>query len=118
MQELRSTDILDKEIHSDARKKAERILKQSEIESSEILSSISENIRQAEEEKKSFYAAKLQSLEKDKKSTLPLEKQRFEVSFIQEKLLQNINEYIASLSLEKRFLLAFGNFNFALVLQN
>ena len=37
MQELRSTDILDKEIEADARRKAEAILKRADKECEEIL---------------------------------------------------------------------------------
>lgn len=118
MQELRSTDILDKEIHSDARKKAERILKQAESDCTEILKSVSENIKKAEEEKKSFYDAKIQAVENDKKSTLPLEKQRFEVSFVQQKILQGMNEYLSSLSVEKRLNLVCGKFDFSKISQN
>ena len=36
MQELRSTDILDKEIQADARKKADRILRQAEVDCEKI----------------------------------------------------------------------------------
>ena len=40
MQELRSTDILDKEIEADARRKAEAILKRADKECEEILASV------------------------------------------------------------------------------
>ena len=118
MQELRSTDILDKEIQSDARKKADRILKQAEADCEKILSSVSENISKAEEEKKNFYALKIQALENDKKATVPLEKERFQVSFMQEQIVNGINKYLSSLSVEQQFKIAFGKFDFSKVSKN
>ena len=45
MQELRSTDILEKEIQTDARKKAEEILKQAESECTNILESVDADLQ-------------------------------------------------------------------------
>lgn len=118
MQELRSTDILDREIQSDARKKADRILKQAEADCEKVLSSVSENIKKAEEEKKNFYAAKIQALENDKKATVPLEKERFQVSFMQDQIVQCINKYLSSLSVEQQLKIAFGKFDFSKISKN
>lgn len=118
MQELRSTDILDREIQSDARKKADRILKQAEADCEKVLSSVSENIKKAEEEKKNFYAAKIQALENDKKATVPLEKERFQVSFMQDQIVQGINKYLSSLSVEQQLKIAFGKFDFSKISKN
>lgn len=111
MQELRSTEILDKEIHADAQKKADKILKNADFECQKILSSVEERVKEAEEEKKSFYAKKISALEKDQAASIPLEKQRFEVSFIQSELSKRMNEYLASLSEEKRMELIFNQFD-------
>ena len=51
MQELRSTDILDKEILSDSRRKAEKILKNSDSECKELLDSLDSEIQKAKLEK-------------------------------------------------------------------
>ena len=112
MQELRSTDILDKEIQSDARKKAEKILKKADSDCAEILASVNVNIDNARTEKENFFSAKLEAYEKDQKASIPLEKQRFEVSFIQSAVLSKINIYISGLSEEKCIEVAAKNFDF------
>ncbi len=112
MQELRSTDILDKEIQADARKKAERILQKADADCSNILESVNMDIEKAAEVKKDFFRKKLEAFENDKKASLPLEKQRFEVSFIQNAISENINKYLDGLSEEKRIELVTKNFDF------
>lgn len=112
MQELRSTDILDKEIQADARKKAEKILKKADSDCAEILASVEVNIEKAKSEKESFFNNKLEAFEKDQKASIPLEKQRFEVSFIQSAVLGKINKYISELPEEKCIEIAARNFDF------
>ena len=94
MQELRSTEILDKEIQSDARRKAEKILKKADLDAQEILNSISSSIEKAKSEKSDFYSKKIQAFEKDQNASVPLEKERFKVSFIQDSMSGNINSYL------------------------
>ena len=76
MEELRSTEILDKEIQEDARKKADKIVKNSQIEAQNILDSVDGRIEVARQEKEKFYAEKLTRFERDTNASLPLEKQR------------------------------------------
>lgn len=113
MQELRSTDILDKEIQADARKKAENILKRADFSCAEILNSVDENIEKAKVEKEEFYSHKLDAFEKDQKASIPLQKECFEVSYIQSSITKKINEYLASLSEEKRIEIALKGFDFS-----
>lgn len=112
MQELRSTDILDKEILTDARKKAEKILKKADADCAELLAKVDSDIEKAEAEKKDFFNKKLEAYERDQQNSIPLEKQRFEVSFIQNAIAAEINEYLTSLSEEKRLEIATKNFDF------
>lgn len=112
MQELRSTDILDKEIQSDARKKAEKILRKADSDCENLLASVDENIQKAKAEKESFYANKLADFEKDQKAFFPLEKKRFEVSFVNDQILKNIDAYIGKLSAEKKLGLVCKNYDF------
>ena len=102
MQELRSTEILDKEILNDAAKKAENIKRKTDEEISQVLASVDENVAIAEKDKKAYYTEKLNSFIKDKKAAAPLEKQRMEVSFIQKSIMLKINKYLSSLSEKKR----------------
>lgn len=102
MQELRSTDILDNEILTDARKKAERILQKADEESEDLVKKLSDDIFKAKLQKENFFSKKLDAYEEDQKSLIPLEKKRFEVSFIQNALTSEIKNYLTSLSEEKR----------------
>lgn len=112
MQELRSTDILDKEIQADARKKAERMLAKADSDCEKLLASVEADIEKAAEEKRQFFANKLEAFETDRKAVIPLEKERFKVSFIQKAVIQNINKYLEGLSEEKRLALVARDFNF------
>ena len=112
MQELRSTDILDKEIQADARKKAERMLAKADSDCAKLLASVETDIEKAAEEKQQFFAHKLEAFEKDRMAVVPLEKERFKVSFIQNSVVANINKYLEGLSEEKRLILVARNFDF------
>ena len=112
MQELRSTDILDKEIQTDARKKAERMLAKADSDCAKLLASVETDIEKAAEEKQEFFAHKLDAFEKDRMAVVPLEKERFKVSFIQNAIIENINKYLGSLTEEKRLTLVSRDFNF------
>ena len=102
MEELRSTDILDREIQSDARKKPENILKKADRQCADILNSVGKTIEDARAAKEDFYSKKLDSFKKNQDASLPLEKQRFEVSFIQKAIIKNINRYLEELGEDKR----------------
>lgn len=114
MQELRSTDILDKEIKADALRKAESILARAEEECQQILNSVDEKIEAACLEKKEFYAKKVADYERDFQASIPLEKQRFEVNFVQNAVISSINAYLEGLSEEKRLELVTKNFDFSM----
>lgn len=118
MQELRSTDILDKEIHSEARKKAEEILKKADSDCAQILASVDETVAKTKAEKEEAYAKKLEAFEKDQQASIPLQKECFEVSFVQSAISKNINKYLASLSEEKRIEIAIKGFDFDNLVQN
>ncbi|MCQ2592872.1 MAG: hypothetical protein MJ188_08815 [Treponema sp.] len=102
MQELRSTEILDKEIQAEARRKVEDILKRAEEEGQKVLSEVDEKIAAAKKEKEDFYSKKLNALKMDLDASIPLEKQRFEVTFIQSAIIALINEYLKNMSEEQR----------------
>lgn len=114
MIELRSTDILDKEIQEDARKKAEKILKKTDSECENLLSSVEDNIQKIKEERIKNYEEKLISIKKDKESSIPLEKQRFEISFVQSQIIENINKFLSDLSEEKQMEAVFKHFSFCI----
>lgn len=102
MEELRSTDILDKEIQDDARKKAEKILKNADIQGQQILTGVDGRLEDAEKNRKMYYAQKAEQFKKDLDSSLPLEKSRFRVSYISSSVAGAINDYVKTLPQEKR----------------
>ncbi len=102
MEELRSTEILDKEIEADARKKADKILANADDECQALLSAVDERVKQAADEKKRYYEEKLASFTANLDASLPLEKERFLASFYAESVATALNAYLASLSEEKR----------------
>lgn len=102
MQELRSTEILDKEILNDARKKAEKIKKKTEAEIERIISSVDDDVQKAQNEKEFFYSEKLLAYENNLKASIPLEKNRIKVSYFQKSIINKITEYLSSLSEQKK----------------
>ena len=118
MQELRSTEILDKEILNDAAKKAENIKRKTDEEISQVIASVDENVAIAEKDKEAYYTEKLNSFIKDKKAAAPLEKQRMEVSFIQKSIMLKINKYLSSLPEKKRLELVLKQIPSEVIKQN
>lgn len=108
MEELRSTEILDKEIQSEARKKADKIIKGAEAESKTLENQVADRVAQAKKEKEEKNAQRLSSFKKNLESETPLEKERFLVSYIQSSIDGGMNEYFSSLS-DKEIVSLFAN---------
>ena len=102
MEEFRSTEILDKEIQDDARRKAEKLLKRAEIDGQKILDDVKVRIENTAKEKQAMYAARTEALKNDLDAALPLEKERFLVSFIDSAIIQAIEQYISNLNDSKK----------------
>ena len=105
MEELRSTEILDKEIEADARKKAEKIFARAEEEAKAILSDVERRVNEAKAQKESYYSAKYAQAERSVNEALPLEKGRFLVSFYSDAVSKAFNEYLENLGESKRLAL-------------
>ncbi len=112
MQELRSTEILDKEIEADARRKAEAILKKADEECVQIMEGVKTKLDFSRKEKEEFYKTRLAAVEKDITASIPLEKQRFKVAFVQQRLMQAVNKYLAGLDQSEKLELVTKNFVF------
>ena len=111
MEELRSTDILDKEIQDDARKKAEKILKNADAKGQQILADVETRLESAKKDRESYYSQKAAQFKKDLDSSLPLEKSRFLVSYISSSVASAINDYLKTISQEKRIQLVLTMLN-------
>ena len=110
MQELRSTDVLDKEIQAEARKKADKILKKAKEDSERILADVDRNIAALKAEREAQNQQKLDAFEKNQKAAVPLEKARFEVSYVQEKLSEGVNEWLSAMDVQKRLEMLFKGY--------
>ena len=111
MEELRSAEILDKEIQDDARKKAEKILRNADSQCDQIMAQVESRLEEAKKEKEIYFNQKVDQVKKDLDSSMPLEKSRFLVSYISSSIAKGINEYLKTLSSEKRFELAVSLLN-------
>lgn len=111
MEELRSAEILDKEIQDDARKKAEKILRNADSQCDQIMAQVESRLEEAKKEKEIYFNQKADQVKKDLDSSMPLEKSRFLVSYISSSIAKGINEYLKTLSSEKRFEMAVSLLN-------
>ncbi|MCM1322181.1 MAG: hypothetical protein NC041_06655 [Bacteroides sp.] len=105
MEELRSTEILDREIHDDARKKSERILRDSDAECERILSAVKDRIETSCSEIKTAYEKKAAVFKKNESASLPLEKTRFKASFVNSAVNSALGSYFSELPHEKKIFL-------------
>lgn len=98
MEELRSTEILDKEIQEDARKKADRILKNADAEVEKIAAGVQVRLDATKAEKETYYKNLETAFERDLNAAYPLEKQRFLVEYQDRSMTDAISQYIDNLS--------------------
>lgn len=112
MQELQSIEVSENEVLSDARNKAKNILEKADAECTELLARIDADIEKAKAEKESFYQKKLDVFEKNRKAAVPLEKQRYLVSFVQKTIEEKMSKYFESLTEAKKIEIVSRNFDF------
>jgi V/A-type H+-transporting ATPase subunit E len=105
MEELRSTEILDKEIQEDARKKADRILKNADSDAARIASDVQTRIAAARQEREAACKKRIEAGQRDADAAVPLEKERFLVSFEDKAIMTAIEEYYAALPEKKQLAL-------------
>lgn len=108
MEELRSTEILDREIQEDARRKAEKILKTSEAECRQILDDVARRIERVRSERAEEYRAAVEAYLKDSASAVPLEKQRRLVSYVDESVNAALGAWLELLGPARRLALYSG----------
>ena len=111
MEELRSTEVLDKEIETDARKKAERILAKADSDGKALVADVARRVETLKEEKTAEYQKKTESYQADRDAVVPLEKERFLVSFMESAIVKAIDSYLEALGEEKRIALAVRRWN-------
>ena len=104
MEELRSTDVLDKEILSDAKKKAEKILSRADETCSALLEGVASKVDETRAKAESGFKSDLDSFTKNINASFPLERERYLVSFIHDSVIGAVNSYFESAGEEKQLL--------------
>jgi hypothetical protein len=101
MEELQSTDVLDKEILEDARKKARRILKTAEESIAAAAIAWEERAAKDTGELKRSFAIRTEKIREELMARLPLDKRRAYSEKVESLLLSAMQDYLGSLSREK-----------------
>lgn len=102
MEELRSTEILDREIHEDARKKAEKLLRAADSDCDRVRSEYAARLEATKKDKSAEYAARLEAWRNDSVASVPLEKQRRLVSRIDAAVKKALDTWFESIGCERR----------------
>ena len=102
MEELRSTDVLDRKIREDSAKKAADIVARAEENARKILDEVNDRVQRAEAEVNDASKKRLEVLENNLNASLPLEKQRYLVSFINDSIVEAIENYFENLDSSKK----------------
>ncbi len=105
MEELRSTEILDREIQDDARRKAERILKTADADCEQITAEVRSRIEAVRNAKTEDYRKRTADFIKETRSAIPLEKQRKLVSFVDNSVTEALDSWLEQLAPERRLAL-------------
>lgn len=101
MEELRSTEILDKEIQEDARRKANRILNNGILECEKILEEVNNRFELDEKIIRSEYEKKINDYKINKEASIPLEQQRFLVDYENNSIDLAIKQFLEKLSVNE-----------------
>ncbi len=105
MEELRSTETLDREIRDDARRKAEKILKDADAECVTIAATVASRIAVTRSEKEKIAAENLAHYRSDAESRLPLEKERLIASFIDSSVRAALDAWFEGIGADRRLAL-------------
>ena len=109
MEELRSTEVLDKEIRSDSVKKAEKILAKADESAKQLIDGVQDRIEKAKSDAEKISAEGIAVYEKNINASLPLEKQRYLVSYIYGSIMEAMDKYFESIGDKKRLLVIKSN---------
>ncbi len=102
MEELRSTEVLDREIRQDAERKAKRILERADETAQSLLDGVAERVEASRKQAQEKAGKQAALYEKNVNASIPLEKERYTVSYIHDSVLDALNQYFDSLGAKKR----------------
>lgn len=101
MEELRSTDVLDREIIAEAKRKAERILSRAEETCSELLGTVDARVEEETAKAKHKAQVDLDLFTKNISASFPLDRERYLVSYVYGSVIDAINSYFEKAGEEK-----------------
>jgi vacuolar-type H+-ATPase subunit H len=101
MEEIVSADAIQSEILEDARKKAARILEESEVESARNVAAIEAKAAEVVEEIVSSNEAKSARFRMETMARFPLERTRMRTAFVDGKLREAVGAYVSGLGEER-----------------
>jgi len=102
MEVLHSSDVIGEEIKEEARKKADRILKNANLEIEALRKSLDEKLEKLEEEQKEIYSDKIQKYKDSIFVTLPLKKWKKKMEYVENLLNEALETYFTSLDVDKK----------------
>ena len=102
MEVLHSTDVIGEEIKEEARRKADRILKNADLEIEALRKGLDEKLGKLEEEQKKIYSDKIKKYRDSVFVTLPLKKWKEKVEYVENVLNESLQTYFSSLSVNKK----------------
>lgn len=102
MEELRSAEVLDKEIRSDSVKKAEKILAKAEESVRQLLDGVEARVAKEREAAEKKSEERIALYAKNTDASLPLEKQRYLVSYIHSSVVEAMNSYFDKIGADGR----------------
>ncbi len=102
MEVLHSTDVIGEEIKEEARRKADCILKNADLEIDALRKGLDEKLEKLEEEQKKIYSDKIQKYKDSVFVTLPLKKWKEKVEYVENVLNEALQTYFSSLSVNKK----------------
>jgi V/A-type H+-transporting ATPase subunit E len=101
MEEMVTTEALEREILDDARKKGEKLLKDGDAEAERLRADYAERTRKALESIAADYAARAERYRAENLARLPLEKGRMKASYVDRLLRNAAREYFGALPEER-----------------
>ena len=102
MEVLHSTDVIGEEIKEEARRKADCILKNADLEIDALRKGLDEKLEKLEEEQKKIYSDKIQKYKDSVFVTLPLRKWKEKVEYVENVMNKALEIYFSSLSVNKK----------------
>lgn len=105
MEELRSLEFLDKQITEEAKIKADKIIKNAQIQAQKILADTSVRLQKNRKVKEEFYENQLKHYQQDMEANIPLEEERFLVSFEDDAVSSAIQNYFEKMEEDKKIYL-------------